>query len=49
MLSRTLKRFMRAADSAGEADYPVNLAKSLDLLGPDLFAHGSPCCVSTSC
>ena len=33
MLSRTLKRFMRAADSAGEDDYPVNLAKSLDLLG----------------
>ena len=33
MLSRTLKRFMRAADSAGEEDYPVNLAKSLDLLG----------------
>lgn len=33
MLSRTLKRFMRAAESAGEDDYPVNLAKSLDLLG----------------
>ena len=33
MLSLTLKRFMRAADSAGEDDYPVNLAKSLDLLG----------------
>ena len=33
MLSHTLKRFMRAADNAGEDDYPVNLAKSLDLLG----------------
>lgn len=33
MLSTTLKRFMRAAESAGEDDYPVNLAKSLDLLG----------------
>ncbi len=33
MLSRTLKRFMRAAEGAGEEDYPVNLAKSLDLLG----------------
>ena len=33
MLSRTLKRFVRAAESAGEEDYPVNLAKSLDLLG----------------
>ncbi len=33
MLSRTLKRFMRAAEGAGEDDYPVNLAKSLDLLG----------------
>ena len=33
MLSRTLNRFMRAAESAGEDDYPVNLAKSLDLLG----------------
>ena len=33
MLSRTMKRFMRAADSAGEDDYPVNLAKALDLLG----------------
>ena len=33
MLSRTLKRFMRAAESAGEEDYPVNLAKALDLLG----------------
>ena len=33
MLSRTLKRFMRAAESTGEEDYPVNLAKSLDLLG----------------
>lgn len=33
MLSHTLKRFMRAAENAGEDDYPVNLAKSLDLLG----------------
>ena len=33
LLSRTLKRFMRAAECAGEDDYPVNLAKSLDLLG----------------
>ena len=33
MLSRTLRRFMRAAESAGEEDYPVNLAKALDLLG----------------
>jgi len=33
MLSRTLNRFMRAAENAGEDDYPVNLAKSLDLLG----------------
>ncbi len=33
MLSLTMKRFMRAAESAGEEDYPVNLAKSLDLLG----------------
>ncbi len=33
MLSHTMKRFMRAAESAGEEDYPVNLAKSLDLLG----------------
>ena len=33
MLSHTMKRFMRAAESAGEDDYPVNLAKSLDLLG----------------
>ena len=33
MLSCTLKRFMRAAESAGEDDYPVNLAKALDLLG----------------
>ena len=33
MLSLTMKRFMRAAESAGEDDYPVNLAKSLDLLG----------------
>ncbi len=33
MLSRTMKRFMRAAESTGEDDYPVNLAKALDLLG----------------
>ncbi len=33
MLSRTLRRFMRAAESAREEDYPVNLAKALDLLG----------------
>jgi hypothetical protein len=33
MLSHTMKRFMRAAESAGEDDYQVNLAKSLDLLG----------------
>jgi len=33
LLTRTMKRFMRAAESAGEDDYPVNLAKSLDLLG----------------
>ena len=33
MLSRTLRRFVRAAESTGEEDYPVNLAKSLDLLG----------------
>jgi len=33
LLSRTLKRFMLAAECAGEEDYPVNLAKSLDLLG----------------
>jgi hypothetical protein len=33
LLSRTLRRFMRAAESAGEDDYPANLAKSLDLLG----------------
>ena len=33
MLSHTMKRFVRAAESAGEEDYPVNLAKALDLLG----------------
>ncbi len=33
MLKRTMKRFIRAAESAGEDDYPVNLAKALDLLG----------------
>lgn len=33
LLSRTLRRFMRAAESASEDDYPANLAKSLDLLG----------------
>lgn len=33
MLSHTLKRFVRAAESAGEDDYPVNLARALDLLG----------------
>lgn len=33
MLSHTLRRFVRAAESAGEEKYPVNLAKALDLLG----------------
>ena len=33
ILSRTMKRFVRAAESTGEDDYPVNLAKALDLLG----------------
>ncbi len=33
MLKRTIKRFVRTAENAGEEDYPVNLAKSLDLLG----------------
>ena len=33
LLSCTLRRFVRAAESAGEDDYPVNLARALDLLG----------------
>lgn len=33
LLTSMMKRFMRAAESAGEDDYPANLAKSLDLLG----------------
>ncbi len=33
MLSHTLRRFVRAAENAGEEKYPVNLAKALDLLG----------------
>ena len=33
LLSSTMKRFVRAAESAGEDNYPVNLAKALDLLG----------------
>ena len=33
LLSSTMKRFVRAAESAGEDKYPVNLARALDLLG----------------
>ena len=33
LLSCTLRRFVRAAESAGEEDYPANLARALDLLG----------------
>lgn len=33
LLRKTMRRFVKAAKASGEDEYPVNLAKTLDLLG----------------